>query len=237
MKFYQKTHKGNIRPGNEDSLYVGEYYAIVADGMGGHNAGDVASRIIVESVEAFFADKKADDITPKDIQKCLLEANRKVWGNARRNPERKGMGSTATLAVFRKSKVLIGQVGDSRAYVYSDGDFQQITKDHSYVQELIDNGDITPKEAYTHPQRNVITRAVGTSIDVSVDFFAVDIKKGDVVLLCSDGLIACVSDQDIADMISKDIDDAVDRLVKAALDCGGHDNISVVLAVVEGDSV
>ena len=237
MKFYSKTHKGNIRENNEDSIFIGDYFAVVADGMGGHNAGDVASRIIVESIENSFAEKSSEDITSKDVKKAISDANKKVWSNAKRNPERKGMGSTATLAVFKGTKVFIGQVGDSRAYKYSDGELSQITKDHSYVQQLIDEGHISKIEAARHPQRNVITRAVGAHIDIETDFFAVDLKPGDIILLCSDGLISCVSDSDIENILNKDINSASDRLVKAALDCGGHDNISVVIAISEDDAI
>jgi protein phosphatase len=237
MKFYSKTHRGNIRENNEDSIFIGDYYAVVADGMGGHNAGDVASKLIIESIENAFSEKSSEDITPKDLKKAISDANKEVWGNAKRNPERKGMGSTVTLAVFKGSKVFIGQVGDSRAYKYSDANLTQITKDHSYVQQLIDEGHITKKEAIKHPKRNVITRAVGAHIDVEIDFFAVDIKPGDVILLCSDGLISCVSDSEIADILSGDISSASERLVKVALDFGGYDNISVVIAVTEDESI
>ena len=235
MKFYSITHKGNIRKNNEDSILTGEYYAVVADGMGGHNAGDVASQMIVDSIATSFKDKKIEDITSKDVKKAISDANKEVWGNAKRNSERKGMGSTATLAVFKEKKVFIGQVGDSRAYKFSEGRLIQITKDHSYVQELVDAGHISIHEAENHPQRNVITRAVGTHIDIETDFFAVDIKSGDIILLCSDGLISCVNDKEIEDILVCDITTAAERLVSAALNCGGSDNISVIIAVPEVD--
>ena len=235
MKFYSITHKGHIRKNNEDSIFTGEYYAVVADGMGGHNAGDVASQMIVDSIAVSFKDKKIDEITSRDVKKAISDANKEVWGNAKRNSERKGMGSTATLAVFKEKKVFIGQVGDSRAYKFSKGKLTQITKDHSYVQELVDAGHISIHEAENHPQRNVITRAVGTHIDIETDFFAVDIKSGDIILLCSDGLISCVSDKEIEDILVCDITTAAERLVDAALKCGGSDNISVIVAVPEVD--
>ena len=237
MKFYSKTHRGKVRSGNEDSIYAGNYFAIVADGMGGHNAGDVASALVVESIKQSLNTIEPNNVTSKDIKKALAAANKKVWSNAKQNSERDGMGSTATLAVFKDSKVLVGQVGDSRAYLFSDGVFTQITKDHSYVQSLVDSGQITEEEARSHPLRNVITRAVGTNIEVDSDFFAQDVMTGDLVLLCSDGLVACVIDKEISAILSKGVSGAADRLVDAALNCGGSDNISVIIASVEGDKI
>ena len=235
MKFYSKTHKGKIRKGNEDSIYSGEFFAVVADGMGGHNAGDIASSLVVDAIEQAFNDKNPDEVTPRDIKKALSVANKRVWSNAKHNAEREGMGSTATLAVFKDSKVMIGQVGDSRAYLYRKGALSQITKDHSYVQSLVDSGQITKDEAFAHPLRNIITRAIGTNINVDTDFFVQDIVSGDLILLCSDGLISCVSDDEISSILQRDLSTAADRLVDAALKCGGKDNISVIIASVEGD--
>ena len=236
MKFYCRTHKGQRR-GNEDSIRADGFYAVVADGMGGHNAGDVASSITVNRIKSCFENKSASDITAKDIKKAIWEANKAVWVDARLNPERKGMGSTVTIAVFKNNKVFVGQVGDSRAYIYSGGNLKQITKDHSYVQELIDAGHITDKEASFHPKKNIITRAVGTNIDLNPDFFAVDTNPGDIVLLCTDGLNSCISDEEIAAMLSSEIETSADRLISAALDCGSEDNISVIIAVVEGEAL
>jgi serine/threonine protein phosphatase PrpC len=235
MKFYSKTHRGIIRERNEDSIYTGAYFAVVADGMGGHNAGDIASSLVIEIVQKAFANKTANDVTTHDIKKVLLEANKKVWSCSKQNDGCSGMGSTATLAVFKNSKVLIGQVGDSRAYLNSGGKLTQITKDHTYVQSLVDSGKIAHDEAGSHPMRNVITRAIGTNIDVEIDFFVYDLKVGDQVLICSDGLIACVTDEDICAILSGDVADAADKLVNAALNCGGRDNISVIIASVEDD--
>ncbi|MBT3320223.1 MAG: Stp1/IreP family PP2C-type Ser/Thr phosphatase [Clostridia bacterium] len=237
MKFFSKTHKGKVRSGNEDSIYAGDYFAIVADGMGGHNAGDVASALVVDSIKQALSVIEPMNVTSKDIVKAISGANKKVWSNAKQNTARDGMGSTATLAVFKDSKVLIGQVGDSRAYLYSDGVLSQITKDHSYVQSLVDSGQITDNEALSHPLRNVITRAIGTNIDVECDFFAQDISLGDLVLICSDGLIACVLDDDISAILSEGVTGAADKLVNAALNCGGSDNISVIIASVEGGQI
>ncbi len=237
MKFYSKTHKGKIRSRNEDSIYAGAYFAIVADGMGGHNAGDIASGLVVESVKQTFNAQGPNDVTSKDVRKALSVANKKVWSNAKQNADRAGMGSTATLAVFKNSKVLVGQIGDSRAYLYRDGLLSQITNDHSYVQSLVDSGQITDKEAGSHPLRNVITRAIGTNIDVESDFFVKDVQIGDLVLLCSDGLIAYVFDDDICAILSENVATAAERLVNAALNCGGRDNISVIIASVEGDQL
>jgi protein phosphatase len=147
------------------------------------------------------------------------------------------MGSTATAAVFRNNEALIGHIGDSRAYLFRDGSLTQITKDHSYVQMLIDNGYITKKDALRHPNRNVITRAVGTDEEIDVDIFIIPLKKGDAILLCSDGLNGLVTDREIASILKRGIATATDELINAALDHGGEDNVSVVLAYMDGDSI
>lgn len=241
MIFYAKTHIGNIRKSNEDSLYVptemSGFFALVADGMGGHNAGDVASKIVSDTVKEYFQTLKPDDITQENIIDVLNLANKNVYDDAKANKKRSGMGSTATLAIFQKNTVLIGQVGDSRAYLMRDGVLSQITKDHSYVQMLVDSGRITPEEAWVHPQKNIITRAIGTESDVNVDVFSLDMECGDILLLCSDGLNSCVADHEIANILDDDIEKATERLIEAALQAGGSDNISVVIAVTGGDNI
>lgn len=241
MIFYAKTDIGNKRKSNEDSLYVPTescgFFALVADGMGGHNAGEVASKIVSDTVKEYFQTFQRDDITLENIIDVLSIANTNVYKDAKLNKKRKGMGSTATLAIFQKNKVLIGQVGDSRAYIMRNGVMSQITKDHSYVQMLVDSGRITQEEAWVHPQKNIITRAIGTESYVNVDVFSLDMECRDVLLLCSDGLNSCVSDDKIAEILDADIKKAAERLVDAALKAGGSDNISVVIAVRDGDCV
>jgi len=238
MIYYAKTHKGNVRKLNEDAVYIPEdsigFFAILADGMGGHNAGDVASSLVVNTVKAFLNDIDPACINEGSVRDALCHANTLIWNESCANKNRNGMGSTATVAVFAGSCVYIGQVGDSRAYLLRNGALTQITKDHSYVQLLIDRGFITQDDAARHPQRNIITRAVGTECDVEVDTFIVELNEKDVILLCSDGLNNAVSDEDIAKLLSDDLSVAPERLIQAALDNGGTDNISVIIAALDG---
>ncbi len=238
MIYFAKTHKGNVRKLNEDAVYIPENddgdFAILADGMGGHNAGDVASSLVVNTVKAFFDNFEPDLITDEIVKEALDEANTLIWNESCANANRNGMGSTATVAVFVDNIVCIGQVGDSRAYLYRAGALSQITKDHSYVQLLIDRGFITKQDAARHPQKNIITRAVGTESTVEVDTFIVEIEENDVIMLCSDGLNNAVSDDEIKKLLSGDITVAAEKLIQAALDNGGTDNISVIIAVVDG---
>lgn len=238
MIYYAKTHKGNVRKLNEDAVYIPEdkqgYFAILADGMGGHSAGDVASSLIVSAVRSYFCGIDAAAVTAEMLKDALRHANTLVWNESRANSNRKGMGSTATAAVFTDGKVFIGQVGDSRAYLFRDGVLKQITTDHSYVQLLLDKGLINKEEAESHPQKNIITRAVGTDKDVDVDLFILELYQNDVILLCSDGLSNAVSDEQITGILSKDMPTVAERLIQAALDNGGTDNVSAVIAVYAG---
>lgn len=238
MIYFAKTHKGNVRKLNEDAVYIPEdgigFFAILADGMGGHNAGDVASSLVVNTVKAFLYDIEPASFSEGSVRDALCHANTLIWNESCTNANRSGMGSTATVAVFVDSGVYIGQVGDSRAYLYRDGNLSQITKDHSYVQLLIDRGFITQEDAARHPQKNIITRAMGTEPDVEVDTFVVELKENDIILLCSDGLNNAVSDDEIAKLLSSDLSLASENLIQAALDNGGTDNISVIIALFDG---
>ncbi len=239
MIYYARTDKGKVRNQNEDFIYAPDgndgFFAVVADGMGGHKAGEVASRIVVDTIKDSLESAGAKNVTIQMLCDALKTANKNVWDEAQTNPHLKGMGSTATVAAFRGHEVIIGHVGDSRAYLFRDGALSQITKDHSYVQMLIDNGYITSKQAENHPNKNVITRSVGTDDIVDIDTFTVQLEKGDVILLCSDGLNIVVSDEDIEATLSNGIESAADSLVESALKNGGVDNISVVLAYMDGD--
>lgn len=238
MRFYTKTHTGR-RQNNEDSLFAPAcadgFFAVVADGMGGHNAGEVASRIVVDTIVKTLEGTDPEMITDNNVRNILADANVSVYQNASENPGRIGMGSTATVAVFSCRQVIIGQIGDSRAYLFRAGTLKQITKDHSYVQLLVDNGYISNEEARHHPQKNIITRAIGTEAAVEPDVYAISFKDGDMLLLCTDGLNNVVTDDEIAAIISRDIETAAERLVDAALQAGGTDNISVIIACKGGD--
>ncbi len=238
MIFYSKTDKGNIREINEDFIYAphgsGGYFAVVADGMGGHNAGEIASRLVVDTIKDSLNNKSPEDITEEVLSNTLTLANKNVWNESYNDRQKEGMGSTATAAAFNGSKAIIGHVGDSRAYLFSDGVLSQITKDHSYVQMLVDSGIITKKEASEHPAKNIITRAVGIDENIDVDIYTLRLKQGDTVLLCSDGLNVAVSDKEIETILSRGAENAADALIETALKHGGTDNISVVLAFMDG---
>ncbi len=241
MIYYAKTHKGNVRKLNEDAVYIPEnndgFFAVLADGMGGHSAGDVASSLIVSSIVSYFCDVDPSSMTAKLVKDALSHANTLVFNESRANSNRKGMGSTATIAVFVSGRAYIGQVGDSRAYLYRQGTLSQITTDHSYVQMLLDKGLISREEAANHPQKNIITRAVGTDKDVEADVFTIELLKGDVILLCSDGLSNAVCDDEMAGILSHNLQAAAERLIQAALDNGGTDNVSAVIAVYTGGAL
>lgn len=239
MIYYAKTHKGNVRRNNEDAYYVppegsNGFFAIVADGMGGHNAGEVASRIVVDTFREILGGLRPESVTEETLRGMFGEANARVWKNAEIHPERGGMGSTATVAVFCGEGALIGHVGDSRAYLYHAGSLRQITRDHSYVQMLLDLGYISETEAAGHPQKNIITRAVGTDPEITTDILRITLCPDDCLLLCTDGLNVMVPDERIAAILGGGYDTAAGRLIEAALAGGGADNVSVVLAVKGG---
>ncbi len=239
MIFYAKTHKGSVRHNNEDAYLavtngISIPFAIVADGMGGHQAGEVASRIVVDTFRRALQGMKPQGITEEALQNIFSNANERVLTDAGNNAVRSGMGSTATAAFFLDARAMIGHVGDSRAYLYHEGTLKQVTQDHSYVQMLLDLGYISEQQAAEHPQKNIITRAVGTDASLKADICDVAMSSGDCLLLCSDGLNVMVSDDRIAEILCEGYKDAAARLVNAALEGGGIDNITVVLAVMEG---
>ncbi len=241
MTYYLRTHIGLVRKNNEDSCFATEkhgcLFAVVADGMGGHSGGEVASRIVIDTAVQFLEDSDISDFNTDSIKKLLSDANKCVWERALQDKELQGMGSTATLAIIMGRRALIGHVGDSRAYLFRSGKLEQLTKDHSYVQMLIENGYITKEEALRHPHRNIITRAIGAERDVDTDVLTIDLKKGDVILLCSDGLNNAVTDEHICDILLSDEDAAADRLIEESLSSGGTDNITVFIAKMDGDQL
>jgi PPM family protein phosphatase len=230
-----RTHPGKVRRRNEDSYVLDPPLFAVADGMGGAQAGEVASRL---TAAAFREYHDADALPPNErIQSIIQEANRRIYERARADSDVSGMGTTVTAALLTGGRVTLGHVGDSRAYRIRDGELEQLTDDHSLVADLMRSGRLTPEEAEAHPQRSVITRALGTDPEVDVDTMAVDVEPGDVFLLCSDGLTTMVGDEDILGILAAapTLDDAAKELVRAANTGGGEDNVTVVLFRVEGD--
>ncbi|WP_077367355.1 Stp1/IreP family PP2C-type Ser/Thr phosphatase [Anaerosalibacter sp. Marseille-P3206] len=233
------TDRGRLRENNQDYYYSSKTLDlplfIVADGMGGHKAGEVASKMAVEIiVEVFNSNKvnvsKDEKTIINTIKQAIDEANEKIYKKSLANLEFNGMGTTLTMAYILGKKLLVGHIGDSRVYIIQDNKIYQITEDHSLVAELVKNGSISAEEAQYHPQKNIITRAVGTSKSIDTDIVIDEVKKGDIILLCTDGLTNMIDDLEIKNII-KDNDDmqkACEGLVKRANELGGLDNITAI---------
>jgi PPM family protein phosphatase len=229
------TDAGRKRRRNEDAFVRDPPLFAVADGMGGAQAGEVASRLAAAAFREFH---EADELDPEErLVAIIQEANRRIFERARSDAEASGMGTTITAALVSGSGVAVGHVGDSRAYRLREGRLEQLTEDHSLVADLVRSGRLTPEEADTHPQRSVITRALGTDREVDVDTFTVEAAPGDVFLLCSDGLTTMVDDEEVSQTVASadTLDQAAKGLVKAANRAGGEDNITVVLFEVAGE--
>src|SRR5437667_8235524 len=196
--YARASDTGKKRRRNEDSYVVAPPLFGVADGMGGAQAGEVASKLAAAALRE--TDPGASS-GPERVTSLIQEANRRVYERAASDPTTSGMGTTMTVAIVEDGGVTIGHVGDSRAYRYRDGGIEQITEDHSLVNELMKSGKLSPEEAETHPQRSVITRALGTDPDVDVDSFTVETQEGDVFLLCSDGLTTMIDDDYILGLL------------------------------------
>lgn len=229
------THKGK-RANNEDSLLVrqiGDTWVLaVADGLGGHAAGEVASKMALIEIEEFSRRALRENRPPSQelVREAVAKANREIWLLSRENPSFSGMGTTLVLAVVTGTAAVIATVGDSRAYLIGE-DIEQRTKDHSLVQELVDAGEISSSEAAHHPKKNIVTRALGISSSVEPDILALDLAGG-TLLLCSDGLTDSLSDDRIHAILTTipDLDVACSALIVAANEQGGEDNTTVILA-------
>ncbi len=242
MKAKAISSVGKVRKINEDffGIYEKEHpIYMVADGMGGHKAGAVASKDTVSYVSQHLQKHLAPESTAKEVEAVLyqsvIEANREIFAKSQKLEECSGMGTTLTVAVpvQREEKICFAHIGDSRAYVVEKNRFYQVTKDHSLVQELIKNGDITEEEAKKHPKRNVITRALGTEDEVLPDVFSVDFtfETDHYLLLCTDGLTNAVEIEEIQKIIqeTEDIEAACNALIDKANERGGKDNITVLI--------
>jgi serine/threonine protein phosphatase PrpC len=232
-----KTDPGKKRRRNEDSYVCEPPLFAVADGMGGAQAGEVASQLAASALKE--GNGEGADAQARVVS-LIQEANRRVWQRANEDAAASGMGTTVTAAIVEPDgRVLFGHVGDSRAYVLRGQKLEQLTEDHSLVAELVRRGELSPQEAETHPQRSVITRALGTDPDVDVDTFAVQAVSGDVFLICSDGLSSMVDDETMRRAMTEnlgDLDAAAKALIAAANRGGGEDNITAILfEVADGD--
>lgn len=232
-----KSNKGIIRKNNEDACFVipGSDVYIVADGVGGNNSGEVASRTAVENIAGFVNDNDIRaNTTPEEIFGFLTEAiacaNTAIYTMGVEQKRYRGMATTVVLAYLYHGEAYIANLGDSRAYVFRDGEILRITKDHTYVNELIDKGVITEDEAEVHKQKNVITRALGAEPDAVPDFYKLPLNSEDVLLLCTDGLYGEVGEAMMTQILAKEnnMNETCSELVDAALASGGRDNITVV---------
>ena len=237
MKTYSITDTGKKRSMNQDFVYASDQpvgnlsnLLIVADGMGGHNAGDLASRYTVELMVEHI--EKSEEIRPIPLlSEAIHHANDLVLEKSKEDRSLEGMGTTVVAATVKEGYLYVANVGDSRLYVI-DRQIEQITRDHSLVEEMIRIGELQRKDARSHPDRNVITRAIGVRSPVKIDFFDVKLEDGDIILLCSDGLTTMVEDEDIRQIVKKSGSpkEAAQKLVNEANKNGGKDNISVVIA-------
>jgi PPM family protein phosphatase len=230
-----RTDTGRQRRGNEDSSFAQSPVFVLADGMGGAQSGEVASQIVVDA----FAAGLPDGGTPEERLSVVVQrANREIHERSHSELENAGMGTTVTAALLGEDAVAIAHVGDSRAYLLRDGELSRLTEDHSLVEELLRGGKLTEEEAFEHPQRSVITRALGVEPIVEIDTWTYPLRPDDVVLLCSDGLTDMLPEPEIQQLMteSADLATAADKLVAAANAAGGRDNITVVLFRVESAS-
>lgn len=230
LSYGSRTDVGLVRDHNEDSLTVTPPLFAVADGMGGHAAGEVASEVAIQSLIA-HAPHTADG---DDLARAVVEANRAVIRAAREGLGRQGMGTTMTAAVLDGPRMVIAQVGDSRAYLLHQDRLQAVTRDHSLMADLIESGQITPEQAKTHPQRSVITRALGSDPNTLPDIYEMTVEDGDRLLLCSDGLSGMVDDDLLESTLIRvgNPQKCADTLVEEALAAGGHDNITAIVVDV-----
>jgi protein phosphatase len=230
------TDRGRVRPINEDAYYLpaeGERFCAVADGMGGHNAGEVASALAVNT----FADymRGVERITADALRAAVARANDAVYRASQESDEVSGMGTTFSALGMEGSTAFIAHVGDSRVYLVRRGALMQVTIDHTLVEEMVLKGLLTVREARVHPKRNIITRALGTEPRVEIDMLQLDLKPGDVFFLCSDGLTNHVSEREIlhAAQSSQGWQEKLRHLVGVALENGGQDNITAMFAIYE----
>ena len=237
MKSYYITDTGKVRTHNEDSVAIvkdlkGEYLMVVADGMGGHKAGEVASSIVVNGLTNSF--KALEEVGSKEeavswIRESITKLNDDIFKYTDEFPESKGMGTTVVLALVTKDYILFGNVGDSSGFVFKKGKLYKVTKDHTLVNLLVETGELTKEEAVNHPRKNVLMRALGANNPIDVDIFYLDIKESDGIFLCSDGLTNMLTVEQIEKVLNSDIslEEKIVKLIKKSNLRGGTDNVSI----------
>ena len=227
-----RTDTGRQRRDNEDNAFARAPVFVVADGMGGAQAGEVASKIATETFEQGLPDSGSPE---ERLAERVREANHQIYELSRSDRERAGMGTTLTAAYVDDTSVAIAHVGDSRAYLFRDGTLERLTQDHSLVEELVRQGKLTPEQAAGHPQRSIITRALGPEASVEVDTWTYPVRAGDILLLCSDGLTTMISEERVSEILGQagSLDGIAAALIDAANEAGGRDNITVVMFRLE----
>jgi protein phosphatase len=236
--FSGKTDIGLKRENNEDAFVISSEldFCLAADGMGGAAAGELASRIFAESTLEIFESNtsRSEEDVLKQVQKAFSFANKKILEHVAQNPDHEGMGCTAELLAFSDQGFILGHIGDSRTYRLRNGQLQQLTHDHTLVQQQVDEGLISSDRVKNHPLRNVILRAVGLNKELALDLIRGKIISGDLYLLCSDGLTGMVQDDQIQEILCSDIDinGKVDKLIETAKAAGGDDNVTVVMSAI-----
>ncbi len=233
-QFGSRTDVGCVRDHNEDSLVVAPPLFAVCDGMGGHEAGEVASEIAIE----VLSDLAPSVPDPDSLRGAVIAANSEIIKAAQTGRGREGMGTTCTAAIVKGERIVIAQVGDSRAYLLTDGHLQQLTRDHSLVADMVESGQMTKEQARTAPNRSIITRALGTAPDTQPDLYEINVKAGDRLLICSDGLSGMLQDDEIEDILKhvSEPQRCASMLVSDAITAGGLDNVTVIVADVAGEA-
>ncbi|KAB2954469.1 Stp1/IreP family PP2C-type Ser/Thr phosphatase [Heliorestis acidaminivorans] len=235
-----RTDIGKVRKTNEDSFLTdsNDRIFIVADGMGGHEAGEVASALAVKAIAEYFEKQDEASRGIKALEKACREANSRIYLEAQNNSKWAGMGTTVTALLITDSTLWITHVGDSRAYKYSGGRLYKLTEDHSLVEEMLKDGRISPEEAQAHPQRNIITRALGTKEEIDIDLVEEQWAVEDLMILCTDGLTNLVSEQEIEKILQSLppypyqqnlLEKIADRMMELVLERGGHDNVTFLI--------
>ncbi|MFN2594773.1 MAG: Stp1/IreP family PP2C-type Ser/Thr phosphatase [Actinomycetota bacterium] len=232
IRYGVATDVGRVREGNEDSYLVDEPLFVVADGMGGHVAGDVASATAVEVLDSRSSSLSASD--PSTLENAIKQANVAIFKKAQSDSSLRGMGTTCTLLLIDGARAELAHVGDSRAYLFRGGRLSQVTEDHTLVSRMVAEGRIGEDEARHHPQRSVITRALGVDADVQVDLMSLSLEEGDRILLCSDGLTTMLENPEVSTVLAAESDPqaAAESLIRAANAAGGEDNITAVVVDV-----
>lgn len=237
MKTFSKTDIGRKREVNQDYVFVSDQpvgnipnLLIVADGMGGHNAGDYASKFVVQVLKKEL-EKSREDGPRAMLKKAIASANHQLIAESKTDAKLEGMGTTLVAATVIEHTLYFANVGDSRLYLLND-EIRQLSKDHSLVQEMVRLGGLNAEEAKHHPDKNIMSRAIGVKEDIEIDFFEYRLKKGDIILMCTDGLSNMVEDEEIFQIVrsSRDVVEAVEQLIERANSNGGKDNIGVIVA-------